>query len=72
MEELTTEILEIDEREVPYQAKRRGSSYRRHSMLQGTLKSDFRIYSTKISYFYSSFFSLRRELYFKKSRLSKW
>lgn len=70
MEELDIEILEVDTPK--YQGHRRVKSMGGRPLLQGTLKSDFRIYSTRLSYIYSSFYTQQREISFKKARLAKW
>lgn len=71
MEELTAEILEIDDHHQTFEPRPKRNNSINYPRLQGTLKSDFRNYSIRISHVYSSFYSQRRELFFKKSRLSK-
>jgi len=74
MEEITTEILEINYSRGgvrPCRHKRNGSAYQGQRLL-GSMKKDFRLYSTSTSFKFNYLFSNRRELEFKKSRLLRW
>jgi hypothetical protein len=69
MEELDDEILEIEDVfKVP---KKKHKANREHPKLQGTSRSDFRIYSARVSSIYSLFYSDRRDFLFKKQKLFK-
>lgn len=73
MDELTDEILEIDQSFPTYNPKRSSlSSTLNHPQLLGTTKRDFRIYSSRVCYLYSSFYSNRRDFSYKKSKLTRW
>lgn len=74
MEEITTEILEINSSSRgirSYKHKRNGSTCQGQRLL-GSMKKDFRLYTTSTSFKFNYLYSNRRELEFKKSRLLRW
>lgn len=74
MEEITSEILDVD---FPLKSRRQLNKTRNFSLtkdrvLMGSGKKDLRHYSTRTSFMFSSFYSKKRELDFKLSRMVRW
>jgi hypothetical protein len=73
MEELTAEILEVDEKRPILRTRfRKQGLVTERPVLLGTSTKDFRMFSGRLSYYYSSYYTTKRELDFQKTRTMRW
>jgi hypothetical protein len=74
MEEITSEILDVDFsfKNTHHLSKTRNLSLRKDRILISSDKKDLRHYSMRTSFAFNSYYSKRREVDFRSSRLLWW